>query len=1773
MSRNLNPALPDRRLILCSVAAVFTFLAGAGGAAAATFVVNRSDDIVPRGTGATCLVAASTDCTLREAVIKANGSPGSVINFAAAMNGVPITLTLTNPGGNASFPPIVNDENAAATGDLDVTESVSILGNGELNTIIRAGTTTANGIDKVFGLNPNCDHAVNVVIDGVTVRYGRNNQATTDPLFGFTGGGIDFCGFGGGSLTLSNSTISDNTNVNAYGGGLNFDTVGASTGTITVTNVKFLRNRTLSTTFIGTGGGLNVFGEGYALTMTGSTFDANSTVGMEGGGMFLRPTRNMTIAIHGTTFSNNSAGSRGGGLSFLSGADGSNPTQSLTIDQGSSFTGNTSGTLAGQAAEGGGLYATLGNANSSFTLSKATVTGNSLGASADKRGGGGIAVGGNSGTLTIAFSRIVGNSIGAPVSGANQGTGLHKDNNNGSVTATNNWWGCSTGPSAAPCDTAIVSGAGSGGPGAITATPWLRDSLTASPATIVTNQSTALTASVNTNSSGGGVAGNVDRLLGLPIAFSGVGGAISAAQATVQAGGTATATYTAAAAGVGNLAAAVIDADGTTPPASNVLSITASQAGTATSITGTAPSPSVTGQAVAVSFVVAGAFGNLPTAPGGTVTVTDGVVSCTAAVAAGSCALSPTTAGTKNLTATYTGDANFLLSTSAPFPHVVNKANTTTTVVSSLPEPSVPGQLVTVSASVAATAPGAGSPSGTISVTDGVDSCLITLPAAGCTVTPATIGTRSFVGTYSGDASFNGSASAGLAHTVNKASTTTALSAALPDPSVVGQGVTATFAVTVNPPSSGTPTGTVSVSDGVDSCIATLPGTSCVVALSTPGARTLTATYVGDVNFNGSASAGLAHTVNPAATTTAITNAAPLGATPSVRGEAVTVAFSVAVVPPGVGTPAGSVTVSDGVDSCTGTVAAGSCALAITTVGARTLTATFAGSASFAASTSAGAPHTVNQAGTTTTITADTPDPSTTGQSVAVTFTVSVTAPGAGTPTGNVTVTDGVASCAGTVAAGTCSLALSTVGARTLTATYAGDAGFTGSASGGAPHTVVAAATTTTITNGAGLSTTPSVVGQPVSVTFSVVPNPPGAGTPTGNVTASDGVSSCTGTVAAGSCSVTFVTPGVRTLTATYAGDTSFNGSVSAGVSHTVNKGATTTAITTALPDPTVVGQPVIVSFAVTVTPPSAGTPTGTVTVSDGVDSCLAALPATSCAVALTTPGARTLTATYAGDTTFDGSASTGHSHTVNAAATTTAITNAAALAAIPTVRGQAVAVTFTVAAVAPGAGVPAGNVTVSDGVDSCTGTVSAGSCALGLTTVGARSLTATYAGNASFVSSASSGAPHTVNQAATTTALLTDTPDPSSAGQSVAVTFTVSVTAPGAGTPTGNVTVTDGADSCTGTVAAGACSLALSTVGARTLTATYAGDAGFTGSSSGGAPHSVVAAATTTTITNAAGLSSTPSVVGQAVTVVFSVAPNPPAGGTPTGSVTVSDGVSSCTATVVAGSCSVTLVTTGARTLTATYAGDSTFGGSSSVGTAHTVNMAATTMAIVSALPDPSAAGQPVTVTFTVTVNAPGSGTPTGSVAVSDGVDSCTASVAAGSCTLTPGSAGPRTLTATYAGDARFAGATSTGFLHTVNAAVTALAVNPNPASGTIGTLLRASAVLSGGASPTGSILFELFSPAVPPGSGSPVFTETVGVTSGNGAYATAGGFAANQLGTWQWRATYGGDVNNSGQVSALAAVSVQAATSEIPMDPAGLALLALALAAAGAVLARRSA
>ena len=217
--------------------------------------------------------------------------------------------------------------------------------------------------------------------------------------------------------------------------------------------------------------------------------------------------------------------------------------------------------------------------------------------------------------------------------------------------------------------------------------------------------------------------------------------------------------------------------------------------------------------------------------------------------------------------------------------------------------------------------------------------------------------------------------------------------------------------------------------------------------------------------------------------------------------------------------------------------------------------------------------------------------------------------------------------------------------------------------------------------------------------------------------------------------------------------------------------------------------------------------------------------------------------------------------------------------------------------------------------------------------------------------------------------------------GQPVAVSYTVTSTS---GTPTGNVTVSDGTDSCTASVAAGTCNVTFTSAGAKSLTATYAGDTSYNGSASTpSTSHTVNKANTTTTIT-----SDTPDPVGgRSARDGQLYRDGDDCSGTPTGNVTVSDGTQSCTGTVAAGTCSITFTTPGAKSLTATYAGDTNFNGSASTpATAHQVNKADTTTTITSDTPDPSVVGQAVTVNYSVTVNAPGSGTPTANVTVAPG-------------------------------------------------------------------------------------------------------------------------------------------------------------------------------------------
>jgi hypothetical protein len=97
---------------------------------------------------------------------------------------------------------------------------------------------------------------------------------------------------------------------------------------------------------------------------------------------------------------------------------------------------------------------------------------------------------------------------------------------------------------------------------------------------------------------------------------------------------------------------------------------------------------------------------------------------------------------------------------------------------------------------------------------------------------------------------------------VGKASTTTTISAANPNPAIVGQTVTVIFAVTES--TSEAPAGIVTVTSNSEVvCSASWPASSqCVFTLNSVGTKALLAAYAGDANFEGSTSSPVSLSVN-----------------------------------------------------------------------------------------------------------------------------------------------------------------------------------------------------------------------------------------------------------------------------------------------------------------------------------------------------------------------------------------------------------------------------------------------------------------------------------------------------------------------------------------------------------------------------------------------------------------------------------------------------------------------------------------------------------------------------------------------------------------------------------------------------------------------------------------------------------------------------------------------------------------------------------------------
>ena len=298
----------------------------------------------------------------------------------------------------------------------------------------------------------------------------------------------------------------------------------------------------------------------------------------------------------------------------------------------------------------------------------------------------------------------------------------------------------------------------------------------------------------------------------------------------------------------------------------------------------------------------------------------------------------------------------------------------------------------------------------------------------------------------------------------------------------------------------------------------------------------------------------------------------------------------------------------------------------------------------------------------------------------------------------------------------------------TLTALASGLASATS-----ATFDVTQAATTIAIT---GRNPSSSVPGQSITVSYDVNVTTPGTGSITGSVMVSDGTTSATCLVSAGtgvgSCPIALPTAGVHALTATYSGDVNFVGSASASVNHTVTKANTTLVISPESPDPSLVGGVVTVQWTLSSTGTVPVTGTVTLTVSGGAETCSA--PATlgtgSCDLTFTANGSRTITASYPGDANYNLSSDT-EGHAVKGA-TSTAVSSSVN----PSTVGQSVTFTAHVAATS-GSGAVTGSVRFFDGATQIGQTSLDGSGDAAMSTSGlsqgSHSITAAYQGSSTF--------------------------------------------------------------------------------------------------------------------------------------------------------------------------------------------------------------------------------------------------------------------------------------------------------------------------------------------------------------------------------------------------------------------------------------------------------
>ncbi len=294
-----------------------------------TFTVNNAADVVDANPGDGICATGGGVCTLRAAILETNALAGAdTITLPAGV----YTLTIGGSG-----------EDNAATGDLDITDSLTINGAGATSALIDGGA-----LDRVIHIF----NAVMVNIYGVTILNGNPGSAS--------GGGILNAG---GNLTVDDSIIRGNTVTDWTGGGI------YSNAALTVTNSTVMSNTANS----GDGGG--IYHDGGTLTLTHNDITNNSAD--NGGGVFVN---SGSATLSGGQIISNVATNYGGGIrndSVLTLTDSSLISNSA-LSGGGLYNGGTltliNSTLSGNSTSsaGGGIS----NANT-LTLNNVTVNSNS----------------------------------------------------------------------------------------------------------------------------------------------------------------------------------------------------------------------------------------------------------------------------------------------------------------------------------------------------------------------------------------------------------------------------------------------------------------------------------------------------------------------------------------------------------------------------------------------------------------------------------------------------------------------------------------------------------------------------------------------------------------------------------------------------------------------------------------------------------------------------------------------------------------------------------------------------------------------------------------------------------------------------------------------------------------------------------------------------------------------------------------------------------------------------------------------------------------------------------------------------------------------------------------------------------------------------------------------------------------------------------------------------------------------------------------------------